>query len=36
MAEHRYEPRAIERKWQDIWERERTWEVSNEIDGEPR
>jgi leucyl-tRNA synthetase len=36
MAEHRYEPRAIERKWQDIWERERTWEVSNEIDGAPR
>jgi len=36
MAEHRYEPRAIERKWQGIWERERTWEVSNEIDGAPR
>jgi leucyl-tRNA synthetase len=36
MAEHRYEPRAIERKWQEIWERERTWEVSNDSDGAPR
>ena len=26
----RYEPRAIERRWQDVWARERTWEVSNE------
>jgi leucyl-tRNA synthetase len=34
MSEHRYDPRAIEPKWQEIWERERTWEVSNdEIDG---
>src|SRR3954469_6095903 len=36
MAEHRYEPHAIERKWQEIWERERTWEVSNDADGAPR
>ena len=36
MAEHRYEPHEIERKWQEIWERERTWEVPNEIDGAPR
>jgi leucyl-tRNA synthetase len=36
MAEQRYEPRAIERKWQGIWERERTWEVSNDTDGAPR
>ena len=36
MAEHRYEPHEIERKWQDIWERERTWEVSNDVDGAPR
>ncbi|HEX6023390.1 MAG TPA: leucine--tRNA ligase [Solirubrobacter sp.] len=36
MAEQRYEPRKIERKWQEIWERERTWEVSNEIDNAPR
>ena len=36
MAEHRYEPHEIERKWQAIWERERTWEVSNDDDGAPR
>src|ERR671916_1413550 len=36
MAEQRYEPHAIERKWQQIWERERTWEVSNDADGAPR
>ena len=30
MSEHRYDPRAIEPKWQEIWERERTWEVSND------
>jgi leucyl-tRNA synthetase len=29
-SEHRYDPRTIEPKWQSIWERERTWEVSNE------
>src|ERR687889_256020 len=34
MSEHRYDPRSIEPKWQEIWERERTWEVSNdEMDG---
>ncbi len=27
--EQRYEPRPIERKWQQIWESERTWEVPN-------
>src|SRR5919199_1908502 len=36
MAEQRYEPRAIEPKWQAIWERERTWEVSNDDDGATR
>src|SRR5215212_10264068 len=36
MAEHRYEPHQIERKWQEIWERERTWEVPNDLDGAPR
>src|ERR1700742_2568334 len=36
MAEHRYEPHEIERKWQEIWERERTWEVPNDDDGTPR
>ena len=30
MSEHRYDPRAIEPKWQEIWAREKTWEVSNE------
>ncbi len=30
MAERRYDPREIEPKWQQLWERERTWEVSNE------
>ncbi|HET9472019.1 MAG TPA: class I tRNA ligase family protein, partial [Usitatibacter sp.] len=34
MSERRYDPKAIEPKWQEIWERERTWEVSNdEVDG---
>src|ERR1700751_4233532 len=26
----RYEPELIERKWQRLWARERTWEVPNE------
>ncbi len=30
MAERRYDPRKIEPKWQELWEREHTWEVSNE------
>ena len=30
MTEHRYDPRAIEPKWQEIWEREQTWQVSND------
>jgi leucyl-tRNA synthetase len=29
----RYEPHAIERKWQDLWEQEGTWQVPNP--GEP-
>ncbi len=33
MTEHRYEPHAIEKKWQDVWSRERTWEVSNDFAG---
>src|SRR3954452_7634950 len=36
MAEHRYEPHEIERKWQDVWERERIWEVANDSDGAAR
>ena len=27
MAEHRYDPHAIEPNWQEIWEREHTWQV---------
>jgi leucyl-tRNA synthetase len=30
MSEHRYDPRAIEPRWQEIWAREETWHVSNE------
>ena len=33
MSELRYDPTAIEPKWQEVWARERTWEVSNEPDG---
>ncbi len=38
MAEARYDPHAIEARWQQVWARERTWEVSNEIGagGSPR
>jgi leucyl-tRNA synthetase len=32
MAERRYNPREIERRWQQVWADERTWEVSNEAD----
>src|SRR5918999_407933 len=32
-TEHRYDHRAIERRWQRVWEDERTWEVSNDVDG---
>jgi leucyl-tRNA synthetase len=35
ISERRYEPKAIEQRWQAVWERERTWEVSNEPDGRP-
>src|SRR5689334_22076725 len=34
--ERRYDPSVIEPKWQEIWERERTWEVPNDVDGAPR
>src|SRR5207302_425145 len=33
MADRRYDPRRIEPKWQELWARERTWEVSNEPAG---
>jgi len=37
MSESRYDPHTIEPKWQAVWERERTWEVSNEdVDGRPK
>jgi leucyl-tRNA synthetase len=32
MTERRYEPREIEPRWQALWARERTWEVSNGAD----
>jgi leucyl-tRNA synthetase len=34
-SERRYEPSTIEPKWQAVWERERTWQVSNDADGSP-
>src|SRR5215469_16669725 len=30
MPDQRYDPKRIEPKWQELWARERTWEVSNE------
>ena len=30
VSERRYDPKQIEPKWQEIWARERTWEVSND------
>jgi leucyl-tRNA synthetase len=36
MAEHRYDPKEIEPRWQAIWAGERTWEVSNEASGDAR
>ena len=36
MAEHRYEPPLIEPKWQKLWARERTWEVSNDSAAAPQ
>jgi leucyl-tRNA synthetase len=30
MSERRYDPKQIEPKWQELWARERTWEVSND------
>src|SRR5215472_4027847 len=32
MADRRYEPKQIEPKWQDLWARDGTWEVSNKPD----
>jgi leucyl-tRNA synthetase len=36
MAMDSYDPRAIERKWQQVWADERTWEVSDEADDRPK
>jgi len=33
VSERRYDPKQIEPKWQAIWERERTWEVTNDPRG---
>jgi leucyl-tRNA synthetase len=35
MADRRYDPRRIEPKWQEIWDSEGTWEVSNDA-SDPR
>jgi leucyl-tRNA synthetase len=34
MAEHRYDPKEIEPRWQRVWEEEETWHVSNDPDGD--
>ena len=36
LRELRYEPKAIEPKWQQVWADEHTWEVPNEDDGRPK
>jgi leucyl-tRNA synthetase len=36
MSDARYEPSVIEPKWQDVWARERTWEVSNDASEDHR
>jgi leucyl-tRNA synthetase len=35
MVDRRYDPREIEPRWQEIWAREGTWEVSNDAE-DPR
>ena len=35
MAAPRYQPDQIEPRWQAVWAREGTWEVSNQPDGRP-
>jgi leucyl-tRNA synthetase len=36
MADQRYDPKGIEPKWQELWARERTWEVANEPSDDTR
>jgi leucyl-tRNA synthetase len=31
MPEHRYDPKQIEPRWQQVWASEHTWEVSNDV-----
>src|ERR1700730_2292491 len=34
MAELRYDPHEIESRWQSVWAKERTWEVSNDAEAD--
>ncbi len=34
MSGERYDPKEIEPRWQAVWARERTWEVSNDASGQ--
>ncbi len=36
MSERRYDPALIEPKWQELWARERTWEVANDSRSDDR
>jgi leucyl-tRNA synthetase len=36
MSERRYDPSSIEPRWQELWARERTWEVQNDHSGDRR
>ena len=36
MSERRYDPQEIEPRWQALWARERTWEVSNDSAADER
>jgi leucyl-tRNA synthetase family protein len=36
LRDLRYDPKTIEPRWQDVWAREHTWEVSNVPDGRPK
>jgi leucyl-tRNA synthetase len=35
MSDRRYDPKEIEPRWQELWAREGTWEVSNDPDDHP-
>jgi leucyl-tRNA synthetase len=34
MTDYQYDPHAIESRWQEVWEREQTWRVTNSHDAE--